>query len=76
MALHIFDKHFIFRHTKGDGIRLIVSTIMDDAVHVKIQTVEFWDSILGDELRDRRVSLRHPSEELGDTHCGGGSGSA
>src|SRR5271170_1589986 len=66
------DKHFIFRHTKGDGIRLIVSTIMDDAVHVKIQTVEFWDSILSNELRDRRVSLRHPSEELRDTHCSGG----
>jgi hypothetical protein len=49
---------------------------MDDAVHVKIQTIEFWYSILSDELRDRRVSLRHPSEELGDTHCGGGSGSA
>src|ERR1700733_6022795 len=67
------DKHFIFRHAKGDGIRLIVSTIMDDAVHVKVQTIEFWYSILSDELRDRWVSLRHPSEELGDTHCSGGS---
>lgn len=33
-----------------------------------IETIELWDAILSDELRDRRVALRHPPEELWDAH--------
>jgi hypothetical protein len=70
------DKHLIFRHAKGYGIRFIVSAVVDDAIHVKIEAIKLWDTVFSDELRDRRVSLRHPSEEFGDTHCDGGSRSA
>lgn len=42
--------------------------VVDNAVHVEVKTVEFWYAILCDQLRDRRISFAHPSEELGDTH--------
>jgi hypothetical protein len=36
-----------------------------------IETVELGDAVLRNELRDAWIALRHPSEELGDTHgCG------
>lgn len=43
-------------------------TVVNDTVHVEIEAVELWNAILSDELRDGRIPLREPSEELGDTH--------
>lgn len=37
------------------------------ATHIK--TVKFRDAVLSNELRDGRIALRHPSEELWNTHC-------
>ena len=42
--------------------------VVDNAVHVEVEAVELRDAVLCDELRDRRISLRHPSEEFRDTH--------
>ena len=39
--------------------------------HVKVEAIELWDAILSDQLRDRWISLAHPSEEFGDTHGAG-----
>ena len=36
--------------------------------HVEVETVEFGDAVLCDELRDGWVPLAHPSEEFGNTH--------
>jgi hypothetical protein len=38
-----------------------------------IKTVELGNAILGNELRDAGIALRHPSEELWNTHDGGWS---
>jgi hypothetical protein len=35
-----------------------------------IEAVELGDAILCNQLRNARIALRHPSEELGDTHGG------
>lgn len=40
--------------------------------HVQVETVEFGNAVLCDELGDGWVPLTHPSEEFGNTHgCGG-----
>lgn len=33
-----------------------------------VEIVELGNPILGDQLRDRRIPFRNPSEELWDTH--------
>lgn len=62
------NKHLLLRHTKGRIIRIFVGTVMNNTIHIQIQTVEFWYSILRNQLRDRGIPLAHPSEELWDTH--------
>ena len=44
--------------------------VVDNTVHVQVQTVEFRNAILCNQLRDSGVSLAHPSEELRNTHDG------
>ena len=46
--------------------------VVNDAIHVQIQAVELWDTILCDELRYGGIPLAHPAKELGNTHGGGG----
>ena len=41
-----------------------MGAVVDDAVHVQIKTVELWDAVLCNELRDSRIPFAHPSEEL------------
>ena len=48
-------------------IRVFVGAVVDDAVHVQVEAVELGDAVLGDELGDRGIALREPSEELGNT---------
>lgn len=45
-----------------------MGAIVDDAIHVKVKAIEFWDPVFRYQLRDRRVSLTHPSKEFRDTH--------
>lgn len=45
--------------------------IVNDAIHVEIETVEFWYAILRYELRDGRIPFAHPSEELWYSHSEG-----
>jgi len=40
---------------------------VNDAVHVKVEAVEFGDAVLRDDLRDGWVALREPAEEFGNT---------
>ena len=62
------DEHLVFGQTLGGGgVGVIVGTVVNDAVHVQVKTVELGDTILGDELRDGRVALGEPTKELGDT---------
>lgn len=42
--------------------------IMDDAVHIQIQTIELWDPIFCNQLGDGWISLAEPSEEFGNPH--------
>lgn len=42
-----------------------MAAVMLEAAHV--ETVELGNAILGNELRDGRIALREPSEELGNT---------
>ena len=42
----------------------------DSQREAHIETVELGDAVLRDELRDGRIPLREPSEELGDTGYG------
>jgi hypothetical protein len=44
-----------------------MSAVVDNAVHVEVEVVKLGNAVLGDELRDGRIALREPSEELGDT---------
>lgn len=44
------DKHLVFRHSKGRRVRVLVSAIMDDSVHIEVETVELWNPILRDKL--------------------------
>ena len=62
------DKHLVFRHPESGRVRVLMRAVVDNAVHVEVEAVELGDAVLCDELRDRRISLRHPSEELRDTH--------
>ena len=45
-----------------------MGAVVDDAIHVEIETVKFRYPILGDELRDGRISLAHPTN-LVSTSC-------
>lgn len=62
------DKHLLFCHSKHGVVGVLVRTIVDNTVHVQVKTIEFRDAILCNQLRDCRIPLAHPSEELGDTH--------
>jgi hypothetical protein len=44
-----------------------VGAVVDDAVHVEVEVIELGNAVLGDQLRDSRIALREPPEELGDT---------
>ena len=37
-------------------------TVMDDSVHIKVKTVEFWNTVLCNELRYGRIPLTDPAE--------------
>ena len=47
-----------------------MGTIMYDTVHIKIQAIELWNSILRNQLGDGGIPLAHPPEEFGDPHAG------
>jgi hypothetical protein len=40
----------LFTHPECRIVRILVRTIVDDAVHVKIQTIEFWYPVFCDQL--------------------------
>jgi hypothetical protein len=40
---------------------------VNNSVHIQVKAIELGDAILGNELRDGRIPLRKPSEELGNT---------
>ena len=44
-----------------------MGAVVDNAVHVEVEIIELGNAVLGDQLRDSRIALREPSEELGDT---------
>lgn len=48
-----------------------MSAVVDDAIHVEVEAVEFGDSVFSNELGDCGIALREPSEEFGDTHGDG-----
>lgn len=62
------DEHLVLSHTKGGRVRFRMSAVMDDAIHIEVKTVEFGYPVLCNELRDGRISLAQPSEELWHTH--------
>ena len=41
---------------------------MDDAIHVEIEAVELWYSVLRYQLRDGWIPFAHPSKELWYSH--------
>jgi hypothetical protein len=45
-----------------------VGTVVNDTIHVEVETVELGYSVLCNELGDGGISLGKPSEKLGDTH--------
>jgi len=51
------DEHLIFAQAELRVIRVFVGAVVDDTVHVEVEGVELGDTILGDELRDRRIAL-------------------
>jgi hypothetical protein len=44
-----------------------VGAIVDNSIHVQVEVVELGNAVLSDELRDGRIALREPAEELGNT---------
>jgi len=48
-----------------------MSAVVDNAIHIKVETIELGDPILRDELGYRGISLGHPSKEFGYTHGSG-----
>ena len=61
------NEHFIFGDMFGMRAGIIVGAVVNNAVHIKVEVVELGNAVLSDELRDRRVALGEPSEELGNT---------
>ena len=53
-------------HVKLRGVSVMARVIDTQATHVK--TVKLRNAVLSNKLRDARVALGHPSEELGNTH--------
>lgn len=48
-----------------EGIVVVwVGAVVDDAVHVEVEVVEFRDALVIDQLETQRVALGDPSEEL------------
>src|SRR6201999_2894587 len=45
------DEHFVLGHPEGRRVGVLVCTIVDDTIHVEVETVELGNAILGDELR-------------------------
>lgn len=64
-------EHLVFAQTELCVVRILVGTVVNDAVHVEIQTIEFGDSVLSNELGDGRIALGEPPEEFGNTHGDG-----
>ena len=61
-------EHFIFSEWfRGRRVTVIVGAVVNDAIHIQVKVVELGDAILCYQLRDRRIALREPSEEFGDT---------
>lgn len=63
------NEHFLLRHAKSRGIRVAVSTVMYNAVHVEVETVKLRYTVLCNELRDGRIPLTHPSTKASSQHC-------
>ena len=64
-----FDEHFVLGDVLGDGnVGVVVCAVVDDAIHVEVETVEFGDAVFCYELRDCWIPLGHPAEEFGDTY--------
>ena len=55
------DEHLVLGHAKCWRVRVIVSTVVYDAIHVEVQAIEFRDTVFCDELRDRGIPLAHPT---------------
>lgn len=66
-VVEYLDEHFILADPLRDTIGVVVSAVVDDAIHVQVEAVELGDAVLGDELRDRGIALREPAEELRNT---------
>jgi hypothetical protein len=67
-VVEYLDEHFILADPLRDTIGVVVSAVVDDAIHVQVEAVELGDAVLGDELRDRGIALREPAEEFRDTY--------
>ena len=52
----------------AEASRVVVRTVVDDAVHVQVEVVELRDLLRGDVLIDQRVALREPAIETRDAH--------
>jgi hypothetical protein len=57
------EEDVVFRDAERGVIVVRVRTVVDDAVHVQVEGIEFGDAVLLDELRNERVALpvRHTS---------------
>jgi hypothetical protein len=67
-VVEYLDEHFIFRDALVDGgIGIVVSAVVDDAIHVQVEAVKLGDAVLSDELGDGRITLREPAEEFRNT---------
>jgi hypothetical protein len=67
-VVEYLDEHFIFRNSLVDGrIGIVVSAVVDDAIHVQVEAVELGDAVLGDELRDSGIALGEPAKEFRNT---------
>ena len=78
------NEHLVLGHAGSRAVGVIMRAVVNDTVHVKLQsvkvmatrlnggayveTVKLGDAVLSNELRDARIPLGHPSEELGNTH--------
>ena len=61
------NEHLIIADTFSDRVRVAVGAVVDDAIHIQVETIELGNAVLGDQLRDSWVALREPAEEFRNT---------
>ena len=61
-------KYFLLTDSEVRVVIIGVGADVDDAVHVKVQVVEFGNLVLLDDLAQARVALAQPAIELGYPH--------